>query len=107
MPVKADKEFSDIPARHRYIAARAVEHVQDWCATGVHCVSVEVGRGRWGKLSGMRRVWVNSMEADRRRRGLRVPDYTTPSAYRTLIHRYLAHVLERRVGCATPMLKPL
>lgn len=107
MPIKTDGIFVNIPPRHRYIAARAVEHVQDWHATGIHAVSVEVSQGRRGKFPKMRRVWVNSMEKDRKRRGLRVPDYTTPSAYRVLIHRYLAHVLERRVGRSVPVLKPL
>lgn len=107
MPIRTPNEFARIPARHRYIAARAVENVQDWGAAGVHCVAVEVAQGARGKFPRIRRVWVTSAEKDRHRRGLRVPDYTTPSEYRTLIHRYLEYVLFRRLGRTQAVLKPL
>lgn len=100
-------EFNAIPTAHRYVAARAVEHVEDWHRQRGRCLAVTVAPGQRGKFPKLRRVWVNSTEGDRARRGLRVPDYMTPARYQVLIHKYLAHLLVKRVGAADHVLKPL
>lgn len=107
MPRRIPNEFFSIPRAHRYAAARAVENVEDWHRQAGRCIAVTVEPGKRGKFPGVRRVWVNSTEGDRARRGLRVPDYMTPGEYRALVHKYLAYLLTRRVGLAGHILKPL
>lgn len=107
MAYQTPREFLPITPAHRYVAGRAVENVEDWHGQAGRCIAVTVEPGKRGKFPGLRRVWVNSTEGDRKRRGLRVPDYMPPARYQALIHKYLTHLLEKRVGLAGHILKPL
>lgn len=99
--------FEQITPAHRYSAARALENVEDWHEKAGRCVSVTLDTGKRGKFPALKRVWVNSAEADRARRGLRVPDHMQPQAYRKLIHQYLTWLLRKRVGASDHVLTPL
>jgi len=96
-----------IPALHRYQAAEAIGHVEDWQHKAGQCVRVCVGPGQRGRSCPRVRVWVEGPgHGGRPRRGFVAPATLEPEAYAKLLHAYLADVLHRRLGMFTHVLAP-